>query len=214
MAEETCEQQNGASGRMRRFDCGRGAGEVVDIAGEKSALRKSMRARLATLRPAQRALEEELVTAAIQDSSEWRAARTVLLYRSVAPEFSTLALTLAAWRVGKRTLFPRVRDGDVMTLHEVRSWGEMRPGKLGIPEPTASAEVVPAEVDLAIIPGVAWTTSGQRLGRGGGHFDRLLRRLQWSWGVGFDCQILDSVPEEPHDRMVQRVWSPRLLEGA
>src|SRR5437868_15040330 len=80
----------------------------MDVAEAKRALRAQVRARLLALPPAQRALEEELVTAAVQDAPEWRAAGTVLLYRNVPPEFSTVGLANAAWRTGKRVLFPRI----------------------------------------------------------------------------------------------------------
>jgi 5-formyltetrahydrofolate cyclo-ligase len=153
-------------------------------------------------------LEEEAVTAAIQDAPEWRRAGSVLLYRSVAPEFSTVGLANGAWRLGKRVLFPRVA-GDGLGLHEVRGWQELRPGAFGIPEPIAACpEVLPVEAELAIIPALAWDRAGRRLGRGGGHYDRLLPRLEGlRWGVGFDVQLVEEVPVEGHDQSVQRVWT-------
>jgi 5-formyltetrahydrofolate cyclo-ligase len=170
-------------------------------------MRTEVRARLRALPPATRALEEELATAALQDTPEWRAARTVFLYRSVPPELSTVGLANAAWRTGKRVLFPRV-GGDRMTLHAVAGWTgfEAGAGPLGIPQPPAGPAVPPEEVDLAIVPGVAWDRQGGRLGRGGGHYDRLLPRLRLAWGVGFSVQLVPAVPREAHDQAVHRVW--------
>jgi 5-formyltetrahydrofolate cyclo-ligase len=184
---------------------------AVDLLATKRAMRADIRARLERMAPARRALEEELVTAAIQDAPEWRAAGTVLLYRSVAPEFSTVGLANGAWRSGKRVLFPRVTPNG-LTLHAVEGWHGFEVGPLGIPQPFATPAVAPEEADLAIVPGVAWDRRGGRLGRGGGHYDRLLPGLTGTWGVGFDVQVVPGVPRETHDLAVQRVWAALLLE--
>lgn len=165
-----------------------------------------MRGRLAALSNAKRCVEEDLVTAAIQDSAEWRAARTVLLYRSVPPEFSTVGLANGAWRAGKRVAFPRI-EPTRLVLHEVAGWHQFTGTTHGIPEPGPSlATVDPEAVDLAILPGVAWDENGGRLGRGGGHYDRLLPRLRLAWGIGFDAQVVPRVPSEAHDLTVTKVW--------
>lgn len=185
----------------------------MDLPAEKRRLRAEVDTRLRALPPARRAVEEEWVTAAVQDTPEWRRARTLLVYRAVGTEFSVVGLTNAAWRAGKRVLFPRVVPGGegTMTLHEVRAWAELRPGSFGIPEPLPSApEGDPASADVALVPGLAWDRKGGRLGRGGGHYDRLIPRLSAAWGVGFDCQLVAQVPMEAHDAPVHRVWTAGL----
>lgn len=178
----------------------------------KQALRAELEGRRRSLAPARRALEEELAQAAVQASAQWRAATNVLLYRAFGSEFSVVGLTLAAWRSGKRTLFPRVA-GDRLTLHVVSTWSGLRPGKLGVPEPAPGSPAAgPADVDLAIIPGLGFCRDGRRLGRGGGHYDRLLPDLRRTWGVAFDCQVVATLPVETHDRRVERVFAPSLLE--
>lgn len=181
----------------------------------KATLRAQVRARLAALPPTRRALEEDLVTAAIQDAPEWRAARTVLLYRSVPPEFTTVGLANGAWRAGKRVVFPRIvpGGGGSLALHEVRAWHEFTGTTHGIPEPGPSLPVVrPADIDLAILPGVAWDGEGGRLGRGGGFFDRLVPQLRLCWGLAFDVQVVPRVPVLEHDQRVHRVWHAGALQ--
>ncbi len=159
---------------------------------------------MAALNPRQRAMEEELVNAAVMASPSWAAARTVLLYRSKPPELSVSSLGNAAFREGKRVVFPRV-DGDRLVLHAVHGWGDLAPGAFGIMEPLPGCPVVaPSEVDLAIVPGVAFAQEGHRLGQGGGFYDRLLGDVRQSIGVAFDCQM-GPVPVEPHDQPVGRV---------
>jgi len=182
---------------------------VDDLAAAKSELRLRIRRQLEALPPARRALEEEVVQAAIQSDPAWPRARTVLLYKAVPPEFSVVGLTLAAWRQGKRTLFPRVDGPGALTLHEVASWSDLSPGAYGIPEPRTDGRprVDPMEVDVAIVPGVAWDAEGRRLGRGGGFYDRLLPQLRGlAWGVGFDAQWVGALPAEAHDARVAKAW--------
>ena len=178
------------------------------LAQEKAAVRAQVRKALAALPPARRALEEELVTAAVQDMPEWRAARTILLYRSVGTEMTTVGLGNAAWRAGKRVAFPRLVLDGRLELHRVAGWSDFGPGPHGIPEPSAKAPLVSAaEIDLALIPGVAFDAGGGRLGRGGGHFDRLMDAggLRRAWGLALVCQVVARVPREDHDRAVERV---------
>ena len=161
--------------------------------------------------PARRALEEELVTAAIQATPEWRSARSVLLYRSVAPEFSTVGLANAAWRDGKPTLFP-VTTPEGLVLRAASGWTEFRPGWGGIPEPTGPVAAA-SEVQLAIVPGVAFTVAGERLGRGGGHYDRFLAGLRCPvWALAFDAQVVPALPLEAHDLRVGRVWAASSIQ--
>lgn len=187
------------------------------VVQEKAALRARVRQALAALPPARRALEEELVTAAIQDTPQWRSAQTLLLYRSMGTELSTVGLANAAWRTGKTLAFPRVAPDGHLRLLQVHSWAEFVPGAAyGIPEPRPEArEVAPAHIDLALLPGLAFDATGGRLGRGGGHFDRLLGggALREAWGLAFDCQLVPRVPREAHDRGVQRVVHAATLAG-
>ena len=181
---------------------------------DKALLRSAARRRVAALSHARRCAEEDLVTATIQDTPQWRAARTVLLYRSVPPEFTTVGLANGAWRAGKRVAFPRIAGEGRLLLHAVHGWHELTGVTHAIPEPSAGApSVAPADVDLAIVPGVAWDDSGGRLGQGGGYFDRLLPHLRLAWGVAFDAQVVPAVPREAHDQRVHRVWHAGALEA-
>lgn len=180
---------------------------------DKPTLRRLMRERLATLKPLQRAQEEELVNAAIISDPDWQAAGTVLVFRAIRHEISVVSATNDALRSGKRVCFPRVAIGG-LSLHEVSDWSQLQPGAYGVPEPAETAPVVsPATVDLALVPGVAFTPDGHRLGQGGGYYDRLLPMLGGaSWGVCFASQIAEELPRETHDRPVDRVIWPGAVQ--
>jgi 5-formyltetrahydrofolate cyclo-ligase len=106
-------------------------------------------------------------------------------------------------------LFPEIRASypncgpDGMQFYEIDSLKELQPGKFGLLEPVRTGRLIVP--DLLIVPGLAFTKTGHRLGRGGGHFDRFLATLDPSItriGICFDFQILDELPLESHDQPV------------
>jgi 5-formyltetrahydrofolate cyclo-ligase len=98
-------------------------------------------------------------------------------------------------------------------LHRIEDpRSELIPGILGIPEPrTDLPEVPPDCIDWVLVPGLAFDDHGYRLGRGAGHYDRLLPRLRPDaicWSLCLSCQLLPILPIEPHDRPVNGVTAP------
>lgn len=129
---------------------------------------------------------------------------TILLYHALPDEVQTASF-LNRWYGVKRLVLPVV-CGDDLVLR-VYNPASVSVGYCSIPEPTEAAdEVAPCDIDLAIIPGVAFDISGNRLGRGRGFYDRLLPALDCELiGLGFDYQIVDCVPMESFDRKLSKV---------
>lgn len=95
-----------------------------------------------------------------------------------------------------------------------RSSGKM----VVIPDPSPSAvpPVDPAAIDVVVVPGLAFTTAGERLGQGGGWYDRVLAQLRddaLTVGVCFEAQIVGAVPSEPHDVVLDVVVSEEGVRG-
>ncbi len=179
----------------------------------KAKLRAEQLAALREISPAQRAAWSEEIMAQILVSSAWEAARTVLIYAPLGNEPDLLGL------IGpdRRMLVPRLA-GTLLTLHEitdaprqlVRSQSFLR-------EPTADCPAVDlGAVDLAFIPGLAFARGSLlRLGRGGGYYDRLLGNGAWrarNVGVGFACQLLADLPQEPHDCAMAEIITEQRLD--
>lgn len=132
----------------------------------------------------------------------WRSAGTVLLYYPLSDEVDVRPLLHQARLLGHKVLLPVVVGND-LELRVYEGEASLRPGAYGIMEPMG--ELFPPslyhEIDLAIIPGMAFDGQGHRLGRGKGYYDRLLPRLPQAFrmGICFPFQFLDTIPSEPHD---------------
>jgi len=173
---------------------------------QKRALRRSTIETILAFDPASRAEWESRILDSILDLPSYRAAESALLYIKAFPEeIDVSPLVERTLKASKRLICPRVdRQARRLILHEVRDLRvDLEPGTLGILEPRAGCrEVAPDEVDWVLVPGVAFDARRNRLGRGGGNYDRLLPLLRdgvETWAAAFDGQVYESLPVEPHD---------------
>lgn len=137
--------------------------------------------------------------------------RTVLAYGATPEEIDPIAAVREFRARGVRIAYPRIDAPGLLTLHEVGSEFELTTGLLGLREPLPEAPLVsPHEIDLVIVPGVAFDAHGGRVGYGGGFYDRLLARMPHARTVGlcFDAQLVSATPTEPHDRILDAVVTP------
>ncbi len=177
------------------------------MVAEKKLLRREMRLMLQAALPERAARSLEL-RAQIQALPQWRAARCVALFYPLAEEPDLLEL------LGDKTkhfVFPCVH-ADGMEWRAAAEGSEFLErtveGRRALFEPTAGRVVSLPDVDLLLVPGLAFTRGGQRLGRGGGYYDRALAGIRedaLSIGVCFGFQLLETLPTEPHDQRVNRV---------
>lgn len=90
---------------------------------------------------------------------------------------------------------------------------ELEPGPFGLMQPRADADVMTP--DVVIVPVIGFTSDGRRLGQGGGHYDRWLAAHPGALAIGlaWDCQLVDDLPHEDHDRPLAAVVTPTRLYG-
>jgi 5-formyltetrahydrofolate cyclo-ligase len=172
----------------------------------KRAQRRSILAAILALDPIDREAKEARLIESFHALPGYEAAQSILLYVKGFPEeLDSRPFFRPALESGKRVLCPRAdRATHRLCLFQVSSLeDDLEPGIHGIPEPRQHCpEVTPAQVDWALVPGLAFDKRCYRLGRGGGHYDRLLPLLRpdaLCWGLGFECQIVAELPVEPHD---------------
>ena len=136
----------------------------------------------------------------VEELERFRQAGTVLLYWSMEDEVQTHDF-VNRWYEKKRLLLPCV-DGDDLRLRQYTGPECLKAGEqFGIGEPTGPEFTELEQVELIIVPGVAFDRKGNRMGRGRGFYDRLLKSTPKAFkvGVGFDFQLLDTIPTEPFD---------------
>lgn len=132
-------------------------------------------------------------------------AKTILLYYPVNNEVDVLPLFK---RYKDKTLLLPVSHRKKMTASPFEGNEKMHRGKFRIPEPTTPTFT--GNIDLIIVPAVAYDKQGRRLGRGGGYYDRFLKKYPNAMfiGVGYDFQLVEEVPAERHDQKVHRIILP------
>ncbi|MDR1722559.1 MAG: 5-formyltetrahydrofolate cyclo-ligase [Tannerella sp.] len=131
-------------------------------------------------------------------------AKCVAFYYSTRDEVSTWDF-IEEWRVGKRIALPVV-VGEDMEFYAYEGPSKMKLGAFGIAEPLGTERIDIAEIDMFVVPGVAFDRNLNRLGRGKGFYDRVLSSVDKPViGLCFGFQLLDKIPAEVHDRRMTAV---------
>jgi 5-formyltetrahydrofolate cyclo-ligase len=176
------------------------------VADEKKILRRILTECRAQLPAHSAARRSSLVQHNLLDSSPYAAAACVMLYAAKDNEVANGRIFAHAIASGRRVFYPRmVAKSDDLSLVRVDRLAQLQPGRHGILEPTGAEIARYADLERALIcvPGVAFGLAGQRLGRGGGYYDRLIAALApqtVTVGLAYSFQVLDRLPESPHDR--------------
>ena len=142
----------------------------------------------------------------LEDHPLFLQAHTLLLYHSLPDEVLTHEF-IKRWHPYKRIVLPHGNENIwVTTARGITN--SLQIGAFGIEEPTGSLVENLHEIELSIIPGVAFDCSGNRLGRGKGYYDRALTKLQsYRIGVCFQLQLLPHIPVEATDLPMDEIWT-------
>jgi 5-formyltetrahydrofolate cyclo-ligase len=176
--------------------------ETAARAGEpgKALLRQSARAALAALDPEFRQAASARIARRCLAMPALERPTTVFIYASTAVEVDTHALIDALGAGGHRVLVPRLVSRTEMAAVPFPGWARMVRGALGIPSPPP-APAWPEPVEVAIVPGLAFSLDGTRLGHGAGYYDRWLARHQpaRTLALAFEVQLRPWLPRARHD---------------
>ncbi len=174
---------------------------------EKDALRKSVLLYRKALPPQEKAALDAAIAARVLRSGAYLTAKTVFCYVSLPHEIDTRPILEDAWRRGKRVAVPRCRANGQMAFYAVDSFGDLSPGMLGISEPKEDRPLcLPQQSDLCIVPCLAASESGDRLGYGGGYYDRYLSGCSVrTVGLCYASCVTRAMPTEPFDVPLQMI---------
>lgn len=172
---------------------------------EKREIRVQVRRRIASLSEEQREQASRHIFEQVASLPDFVGARVVALF-SALPDEPRSREFITEWHGRKRIVLPRI-EGDIMQFYDY-SPEAMQSGAFGIDEPQGIAPCPPEDIDLMIVPGVAFTLDGKRLGRGKGFYDKYLSQKGFrahTIGVCFRVQLVNTLPTDPHDKCVERV---------
>jgi 5-formyltetrahydrofolate cyclo-ligase len=166
----------------------------ADIEEQKRALRKFIKERKKGVSVEKMTQDFKEIFDQVESLTHFRNARIVLVYWSLHDEVGTHDFVIK-WAAKKKMVLP-VIVGETLELREFNGLSELVAStSFGIKEPKTGNIVDPKDIDFAIIPGIAFDTKGNRLGRGKGYYDRILKQTRaFKVAVGFGFQILDSIP--------------------
>ena len=140
------------------------------------------------------------ITEALTQLPEYRNAERIMAYADYNHEVITRYIIEQAWKDGKEVAVPKVFGKD-MVFYRLTDFSQLESGYFGIPEPKEDGETVSWEEAMMVMPGVAFDMNCNRVGYGGGFYDRFLEKHPevCRVAVGFSFQILPEVPTEPTD---------------
>ena len=175
---------------------------------DKKSIRAEVRRRIKLLSEADKGAAATAIFAKVEATEAFAGAECVALFVAMWDEVPTTE-ALERWRkMGKRVVVPRV-EGDVMRYYEYHP-DRMTVGAFGIIEPVGDDEVSADAIDLMVVPARAFTLNGDRMGRGGGFYDKYMSLEGFravKYGIAFTCQIFETLPIDPHDIPVDEVFT-------
>ena len=174
------------------------------VSAEKALLRRSMLAQRRSLDAAWAEAASHRLQDRVMALDAWAASRRVAVYIALRGEAGTGRLIGDCRVYGRDLAVPALRAGNGYGFVWWQDGDALESGPLGTQEPAIKRWLAPGELDVVIVPGLAYDAAGRRLGHGGGHYDRLLAdggdaggalRI----GIGFGFQLLPQVPVDERD---------------
>lgn len=155
----------------------------------------------------EKAQAADAVFSLLEHTAAFMMSENILLYHSLPDELSTIAF-ISKWNGSKNFFLPRVNGVNLEILPYEKS--RLHLGAFNIEEPEGDDVCDMAGIDMVIVPAVAYDRHGNRVGRGKGYYDRLLRdTAAIKIGVAYDFQLIDEIDADDHDVPVDYVITQR-----
>lgn len=169
---------------------------------DKKTLRQQIFARREALSPEYHTQANQQIITKLLETQLFKDSQTIFVYHGMGRELDTQSLIANALAQNKTVALPRVHRKGVMKAHQYQMGSQLEVSSFGIPEPMLDAPIIdPKEIDLVILPCVTTNERGERLGYGGGFYDRFLPQTEAKVILPYFEQLLTEViPLEPHDQ--------------
>ena len=176
---------------------------MSSMSSGKAVLRRQLRETLSAMSEADRHAKSTAACRFIAGMPEFDAARVVMLYLSTPTEVDTASIALKCWQQNKSVVVPKVSwDQRRMLPVEISSLKDGLTTTGPVREPIEGKPIPLDLIDLVIVPGLGFTPSGYRIGRGMGFYDRFLAQPEFigmTCGLAFQEQVIESLPLLDHD---------------
>lgn len=185
----------------------------ADAQRQKRQLRREYRIARSQKSDAERESASERIARHVIYSPFFQRSRLIACYLPMPDEVDTWPIIARAWRMKKRIFAPITGPNRLLTFREVRPESDLMTTDFGLLEPLSGDVLTARELDLVLTPMVAFDDDCQRIGMGGGYYDRtfsFLRGRQWLFrpkliGLAFACQHVDKIASNPWDIRLYRV---------
>ncbi len=182
---------------------------------EKRIIRKEVISRRDALSSELRKAKDESIGRRLLTLPEFIKARIILFYASFRSEVDTMKLLQRSLLDGKTVVLPRVDTSNTsLVLYTIPSVEDLVPGHFGIKEPRENREelIEPSDIEMIIVPGVAFDEHCNRLGYGKGYYDRLLsHKNALAVGLAYEEQILAHIPADAHDIKMDKIITDKRI---
>ena len=184
-----------------------------DLKHQKRELRNSLKARRMLLDVGYCKESDAEILRFLKELECYREAKVIFSYVSMPGEVDTKRFIKEALAEGKRIAVPRCEPKGIMEAYEITGLDDLEPGVWGIGEPKQQCPgILPEDIDLCVIPCIASTSAGVRLGYGGGYYDRYLPRTDAVRVLLCrDQMICEEIPQEIHDCQMDVVITERRI---
>ncbi|MCT6914161.1 MAG: 5-formyltetrahydrofolate cyclo-ligase [Bacillus wiedmannii] len=176
---------------------------------EKVRLRKQIIEHMNSLSEERYTTLSEQIAFSLYAQKEWAEAKTVGITLSMENEVNTYAIIEKAWEEGKKVVVPKCnKETRTMSFRQISNFDQLEIVYMNLrePIPARTEEVNANDIDLQIVPGVAYTERGERIGYGGGYYDRYLLHYKGkTLSLAYSFQIVEHIPVEPFDKNVEKI---------
>ncbi|MGE1011984.1 5-formyltetrahydrofolate cyclo-ligase [Bacillus wiedmannii] len=176
---------------------------------EKVRLRKRIIEHMNSLSEERYTTLSEQIAFSLYAQKEWAEAKTIGITLSMENEVNTYAIIEKAWEEGKKVVVPKCNKGTrTMSFRQISNFDQLEIVYMNLrePIPARTEEVNADDIDLQIVPGVAYTERGERIGYGGGYYDRYLVHYKGkTLSLAYSFQIVEHIPVEPFDKNVEKI---------
>jgi len=181
-----------------------------DIAAEKKRLRETVKNLLNGLSAEDYNFKNKVITDNLLKSDEYKDSNTIFIYYPFRKEIDTRKIIKDALAKNKKVVLPKVSGSEIKLFFLTDAKKELKPGVFGILEPDSSfcLKADLKNIDLVIIPGLCFDLNFNRIGYGGGFYDRILEKLSTKVKIvalAFDLQIFNNIPACLHDKKIDMI---------